>query len=96
MYSKLLLFISIIIIIFILIITLYNKYNINTYDTFATPKSPKEINDHDGHMNFNFLSDILYPHHFLRIPSLGRELSALINSFSTIVNSSITSCTFAL
>jgi len=55
MYNKLLLFILIIIIIFILIITIHNNYNINTYDTFATPKSPKEINDNDGHMNFNFL-----------------------------------------
>ena len=55
MYKKLLLFILIIIIIFILIIILHNKYNINTYDTFAIPKSPKEINDNDGHMNFNFL-----------------------------------------
>ena len=57
MYNKLLLFISIIIIIFILIITIHNKYNINRYDTFATPKSPKEINDNDGHMNFNFLKN---------------------------------------
>jgi hypothetical protein len=57
MYNKLLLFISIIIIIFILIRTIHNKYYINRYDTFATPKSPKEINDNDGHMNFNFLKD---------------------------------------
>ena len=55
MYQQLLLFILTIIILFILIITLHNKYNINTYDTFADPKSPKEINDNDGHMNFNFL-----------------------------------------
>ena len=55
MYSKLLLFLSIIVVIVILIITLHNKYNSNNYDTFAEPKSPKEINDNDGHMNFNFL-----------------------------------------
>ena len=60
MYNKLLLFILIIIIIFILIITIHNNYNINSYDTFATPKSPKEINDNDGHMNFNFLKSFIY------------------------------------
>ena len=55
MYTKLLLFISIIIMIFSLIILIHNKYNINTYDTFADPKNPRDIIANDGNMNFNFL-----------------------------------------
>lgn len=40
----------------IFMIIIYHKNN--SRDTFAIPLSPKEINDNDGHMTFDFLTDL--------------------------------------
>ena len=56
MDNKLLLLLFLIIIIIFMLVINHN-HNYIDIDTFVTPRSPKEINDNDGNMTFDFLTN---------------------------------------